>query len=47
MKTIICLFMLCLTCIIIVWLFTKDETHDLIIKIGDYLYVSITKHKNK
>lgn len=47
METIICLLILCLTCIIIVWLFTKDKIHDLVIKIGNYFYVGITKHKKE
>ncbi len=47
METIICLLILCFTCIIIVWLFSKDKIHDLVIKIGNYFYVGITKHKKE
>lgn len=47
METIICLLILCLTCIIIVWLFTKDKIHDLVIKIGNSLYVDMRKHEKE
>lgn len=39
MEIIICLLILSLTIIVIVWLFTKDKIHDLVIKIGNYLYI--------
>lgn len=47
MEVIICLLIRCLTCIAIIWLLTKDKIHDSIIKIGDYFYIGIIKHKNE
>lgn len=43
MKTIICLLILCLTCIIIVKMCLSDKMHDLVIKIGKFIYIKIRK----
>ncbi len=43
MKTAICLLIICLTFIIIVKIFVKDNKHDLEIKIGKS-YFNIKKH---
>lgn len=32
------------TCLLLVKMFIKDKTHDLSVKIGKFLEISITKH---
>ena len=47
MEEIACLLIVCLTCIAIVWLFTNDRMHDLVIKLGDIFYINIKKHEKE
>lgn len=46
MKTVLCLLIVCLTFVIIVKMFIKDNKHDLEIKIGES-YFNIKKHEKE
>lgn len=47
MKTIICLIIICITSIVIIKMCLGDKIHDLVIKIGNYIYIDIKKHEKE